>query len=483
MPPTRRAVAGRRVDAVVARDGVDRAGRAGLPRVPDVTAIPQQRQVARRGMHAVTGDDRLLRRRRRAVGGGPRADQAVDEARARLDGRGGADAEEALAVLDEALQRGLTGRVEHVAGDVDEHERLVAVELGVVDVGDAGGLVDRRSRSPAPSALMAFDARVLVASSAPLSTSTLTPDCACAVPRAEEPQREREQQRPQPASLRHCLTSPPSEHHDFPLNVTVCVSAAAPVMRSVNFALTAVFERARALRTAAEGWSDTVARPSSPHRSTFLARVPVLSLSLRTTERSTVSVTVPRETPWQLTLNLNRPARSALSVETFEADRLERRERLRCRSGRRLRHRRGDHHGRPDREAHPLEVLDVAGEIGRAEVDLVALVGREVERVHVVRPLAVVDPVLGRHRAGGVLAVGAGEGHAHGARVVRRRGRAVDARGRRRRGHVDPHAQRLRPPRCCPRRRWSGTAPPACPSRRRRRPRRTSATARRRRPG
>ena len=30
---------------------------------------------------------------------------------------------------------------------------------------------------------------------------------------------------------------------------------------------------------------DTVARPSSPHRSTFLARVPDLSLSLRATER------------------------------------------------------------------------------------------------------------------------------------------------------------------------------------------------------
>ena len=89
-------------------------------------------------------------------------------------------------------------------------------------------------------------------------------------------------------------------------------------MRSVNFALTDVFERARALRTATEGFSDTVARPSS-QRSTFLARVLVLSLSLRATERSTVNVTVPRETPVQLTLNWNLPARSALSVETFEA--------------------------------------------------------------------------------------------------------------------------------------------------------------------
>ena len=105
-------------------------------------AVPQQRQVARgrdaRGRpgrrSAATVVVGLLRR--------ARADQAVDEARARLDRRGGADAEEAVAVLDEALQRGLTGGVEHVAADVEEDERLVAVELGRVDVGDAGGLVD-----------------------------------------------------------------------------------------------------------------------------------------------------------------------------------------------------------------------------------------------------------------------------------------------------------------------------------------------------
>ncbi len=109
-----RAVAGRRGRRVVARDGVDRAGRARRPRVPEVAAVPQQRQVAGGRVHAVAGDDRLLRRRRRVVVRA-RADQAVDEARARLDRRGRADAEEAVAVLDEVLQRRLTRGVEHVA--------------------------------------------------------------------------------------------------------------------------------------------------------------------------------------------------------------------------------------------------------------------------------------------------------------------------------------------------------------------------------
>ena len=64
--------------------------------------------------------------------------------------------------------------------------------------------------------------------------------------RAEYPQREREHQCPQPASP-HCLVSPPVEHHDFPFSVTVCVSAGAPVMRSVNLARTDDLVRARAL--------------------------------------------------------------------------------------------------------------------------------------------------------------------------------------------------------------------------------------------
>jgi hypothetical protein len=268
-------------------------------------------------VHAVARDDRLLRRRRRIVRRA-RADEAVDEARARLDRRGRADAEEALAVLDEALQRGFTGGVEHVAAHVDEHQRLIAVELGRGDVRDAGGLLDRELVRVAER-LDGVVGRGVGGVARALEHEHLHARLSVRRTRAEQSQREREHQCPQPASMRHCGASPPSQHHDFPLNVTVCVSAAAPVMRSVNFALTDFFERARALRTVDEGRSDTVARPSSPHRSTVLARVPDLSLSVRATDRVTVKVTVPRSTPWQLTLNLNRPPRSADSVRTREA--------------------------------------------------------------------------------------------------------------------------------------------------------------------
>ena len=60
-------------------------------------------------------------------------------------------------------------------------------------------------------------------------------------------------------------------------------------MRSVNLARTDDFVRARALRTADEGFSDTVARPSSPQSSVLLASVLDFNFSLRAVARLTVS--------------------------------------------------------------------------------------------------------------------------------------------------------------------------------------------------
>ena len=85
------------------------------PLVPDVGARPLERQVSRGRVHAVADDDDLLGRGGRAAGVGPRADQAVEERAARLGLGGAADADEAAAVLDEALQRGLLRGVEQVA--------------------------------------------------------------------------------------------------------------------------------------------------------------------------------------------------------------------------------------------------------------------------------------------------------------------------------------------------------------------------------
>jgi hypothetical protein len=81
-------------------------------------------------MHAVADRDHLCAGRGRAVGGRPRADQAVDERAARLRLGRAADADEAAAAVDVALQRGLLGRVEAVAGVVEEDDRAVLREVG-----------------------------------------------------------------------------------------------------------------------------------------------------------------------------------------------------------------------------------------------------------------------------------------------------------------------------------------------------------------
>ena len=86
--------------------------------------------------------------------------------------------------------------------------------------------------------------------------------------------------------------------------------------------------------------------------------------------------------------------------------------------------------GGPDRRSHRPEVLDVAGEVARAEVDPVAAGRRStsnapVYSVHAPSP----TPVLGRHDAGAV-AVGAGERDADGAGVLGYGRGAVDPRGR-----------------------------------------------------
>ena len=154
-----RAVAGRRVDA---RGSARRCGPCPSGGVSTCTR-------GRCGSTAAAGrawTGARGRRGRRPASDGvgrvvvrARADQAVDEARARLDGRGRADAEEALAVLDEALQRRLTGGVEHVAADVEEDERLVALELGRVDVGRRPRPRSTVKSFASPSALMALYAR------------------------------------------------------------------------------------------------------------------------------------------------------------------------------------------------------------------------------------------------------------------------------------------------------------------------------------
>ena len=89
-----------------------------------------------------------------------------------------------------------------------------------------------------------------------------------------------------------------------------------------------------------------------------------------------------------------------------------------------------------------LEVLRVADEVARAEVDPVAAELGEVERAGVGRPRARrADPVLRRDRAG-ALPVVAGQRDARRTGVARHGRRAVDPRGRDRRCLVDLHRDR-----------------------------------------
>ena len=142
------AVAGRRVGRVVARDGVDRAGRARGPAVVDVAARPLQRQVASGGMHAVAEDDDLVGGGGRARRVGARADQAVDERVARLGLSRRADADEAAAGLDVALEGGLLRGVEAVARVVEEHDGAVGREVGRAEDARVRRRSRPRSRSP-----------------------------------------------------------------------------------------------------------------------------------------------------------------------------------------------------------------------------------------------------------------------------------------------------------------------------------------------
>ena len=134
------AVAGRRVDRVVAGERVDLARRALGPLVPGVGAVLlQQVDVAGGGVHLVAVDDGLLGLVGRAVRRRPRADQAVEERGVGLGLRGAADAEEAAAVRDERLDRGLLLELEQIAGRVEEDERA---RLGERVAGDVGGRVE-----------------------------------------------------------------------------------------------------------------------------------------------------------------------------------------------------------------------------------------------------------------------------------------------------------------------------------------------------
>ena len=74
-----RAVARGRVRGVVARDGVDLAGRPRGPLVPDVAAGPLERESTGRRVHAVADGDDLLGGAGRAARRRARADQAGDE--------------------------------------------------------------------------------------------------------------------------------------------------------------------------------------------------------------------------------------------------------------------------------------------------------------------------------------------------------------------------------------------------------------------
>ena len=154
---------GRRVGRVVARDRVHRAGRPGLPPVPDVLAVPEEREVSRRRMDAIARDDRLRRRAARARRIRPRADQTVEERRARLGLGRRADAHEAVTALQDVGERALLFAVEAVAVGMEDHDRAVVVQppageprrvLRRVDPEAAPGteLLDRREAGARPPA-------------------------------------------------------------------------------------------------------------------------------------------------------------------------------------------------------------------------------------------------------------------------------------------------------------------------------------------
>ena len=75
-----------------------------------------------RRMHAVADLDDLLGRGGRAARGGPRADQVAVEGAAGLALGGAADADEAAAAVDVALEGGLLRGVERVAGVAEEDD-------------------------------------------------------------------------------------------------------------------------------------------------------------------------------------------------------------------------------------------------------------------------------------------------------------------------------------------------------------------------
>ena len=125
----RRPVTGRVGQRAPARDRVDGAGRPRLPAVPDVRAVELERQVARRGMHAVADLEGPRRRPGRARRVGARADQVVEQRRSRLALGRGADPDEAAAALHEVGERALLLAVEPVAGRVQKYDRAVAREV------------------------------------------------------------------------------------------------------------------------------------------------------------------------------------------------------------------------------------------------------------------------------------------------------------------------------------------------------------------
>ena len=136
------AVAGGGVRGAVAGDRVDLAGGPGLPLVPDVRAGPLERERPGCGVDAVADLDDLLGRAGRAARGGTGADQVAVEGAARLALGGAADADEAAAVVDVALEGVLLRGVERVAGVAEEDDGAVAVEVGGREVGRVLARVD-----------------------------------------------------------------------------------------------------------------------------------------------------------------------------------------------------------------------------------------------------------------------------------------------------------------------------------------------------
>ena len=121
------------------------AGSATRTRRPE--RVHSSGSVLGRRVDAVADLDDLLGRAGRAARGGARADQVAEEGAARLALGGAADADEAAAVLDVALERGLLRGVERVAGVAEEDDGAVAVEVGGGEVGRVLARRRRRSRS------------------------------------------------------------------------------------------------------------------------------------------------------------------------------------------------------------------------------------------------------------------------------------------------------------------------------------------------